>query len=112
MKAENGVIEIIVLVFIILCIVGLISMVGIIIKQEADYGTKEGQVIDKKYTSAYTTIMRSGSITVPQYHPENYAIKIQKEVSEEMKSIWINVDKETYHKINVGDYYNENKTHI
>lgn len=107
MKEENGVIEIIILVFTILFIVGLVSMVGMMIKQEADYGTREGQVIDKKYTSAYTTMMRSGRITVPQYHPENYAIKIQKEVSEELKSIWINVDKETYHKINVGDYYNK-----
>lgn len=108
MKEENGVTEIIILVFTILFIVGLVSMVEMmIIKQKADYGTMEGQVIDKKYTSAYITMMISESITVPQYHPENYAIKLQKEVSEEMKSIWINVDKETYHKINVGDYYNK-----
>lgn len=43
---------------------------------------------------------------VPQYHPESYRIQIQKEIDSTVKTIWVTVDRDTYHKINVGDYYN------
>ena len=51
-------------------------------------------------------MMRSGKILIPQYHSERYQIQIQKEINSKVKSIWVTVDKDTYHKINVGDYYN------
>lgn len=67
--------------------------------------TKNG-VIDKKYHSAYTTMMSCGKSLIPQYHPESYRIQIQKEIDGKIKSIWVTVDRDTYHKINLGDYYN------
>lgn len=29
-----------------------------------------------------------------------------KEIDGKIKSIWVTVDRDTYHKINLGDYYN------
>ena len=67
---------------------------GISIKNNIEYGKKEGVVIDKNYTSAYTTMMK------------RYTIKIQKEVEGKNKSIWIDVDQTTYQNIETGEYYN------
>lgn len=107
MKNEKGeILEIIIVAIAIIIIISTFVIIGIIIKNNIEYGTKEGTVIDKNYTSAYTTMLRSGNTTFPQYHPENYSIKIQKEVDGKNKSIWINVDQTTYHNINIGEYYN------
>lgn len=106
MKSEKGsVVTMIVAGITIFMIVGIFAIIFIEIKQNAEYGVHEGQVIDKRYHSAYTTMMRSGKVLVPQYHPESYRIKIQKEIEGKMKSIWISVDKDTYHNIKIGDYY-------
>lgn len=51
-------------------------------------------------------MMPCGKIMVPQHYPESYRLKIQKEIDGKDKSIWVAVDRDTYHKINVGDYYN------
>lgn len=79
---------------------------GISMKNNIEYGEKEGVVIDKKYTSAYTTMVMSGKVMVPIHHPERYSIKIQKEVEGKNKSIWIDVDQITYKNIETGEYYN------
>lgn len=106
MKSEKGIIEIFVIGIVVILFVILFTAIGMIIKEEKDYGVKEGQVIDKDYHSAYTTMMSCGKSLIPQYHPEQYQIKIQKEIDGKIKSIWVTVDRDTYHKINVGDYYN------
>lgn len=106
MKSEKGVIEIFLIGVIIIIFVMLFGILGIAIKEETDYGVKEGQVVDKKYHSAYTTMMYSGKVTIPQYYPESYRIQIQKEINGKIKSVWVTVDQYTYHNINVGDYYN------
>lgn len=106
MKSEKGIIEIFVIGIVIILFIILFIAIGIMIKEEKDYGVKEGQVIDKDYHSAYTTMMSCGKSLIPQYHPEQYQIKIQKEIDGKIKSIWVTVDRDTYHKINVGDYYN------
>lgn len=107
MKSEKGAIEIFLIGIAIITSVILFGLLGIAIKEEIDYGTKEGQVVDKKYHSAYTTIMHSGKVTIPQYHPESYRVQIQKEINGKIKSIWVTVDKDAYHNINIGDYYNK-----
>lgn len=107
MKSEKGIIEIFVIGIVIILFIILFTAIGIMIKEEKDYGIKEGQVIDKKYHSAYTTMMSCGKSLIPQYHPESYRIQIQKEIDGKIKSVWVTVDKDTYHNINVGDYYNE-----
>lgn len=105
MKSEKGFAEIVAIVFIIAVVIGLFVLLGIAIKEEADFGTKEGIVIDKEYTSSYTTIIYSGKVMIPQYHPESYQIKIEKEMNGTNKAIWISVDSETYHNTNIGDSY-------
>lgn len=80
--------------------------IGISIKNNIEYGKKEGVVIDKDYTSAYTTMMMCGKTVISQYHPEKYSIKIQKEVEGKNKSIWIDIDQATYQNIEKGEYYN------
>lgn len=105
-SSEKGSIATIIVVIItILITIAMFGLIAIAIKEDIEYGTYEGQVIDKRYNSAYTTMMTSGNITIPQYHPERYSIKIQKEINGKIKSIWISVDKDTYHNINMGDYY-------
>lgn len=106
MKSEKGVIEIFLIGIVIILFIILFTAIGIMIKEEKDYGVKEGQVIDKDYRSAYTTMMSCGKSLIPQYYPESYKLQIQKEIDGKAKAIWITVDSDTYHKINVGDYYN------
>lgn len=106
MKNEKGkILEILIVAIAVIIIMSTFLIIGIIIKNSIEYGQKEGIVTDKNYTSAYTTMMRSGNITFPQYHPERYNIRIQKEEKGKIKSIWINVDQTTYHNINIGEYY-------
>lgn len=107
MKSKKGIIEIFIIGLVIIVFVTLFCLLGIAIKEDIEYGIQEGQVIDKKYHSAYTTIMHSGNVRIPQYYPESYRIQIQKEIDGKIKSVWVTVDKDTYHNINVGDYYNE-----
>lgn len=110
MRNEKGeILEVLIVAIAVITIMSTFLIIGIMIKNNIEYGTKEGIVTDKNYTSAYTTMMRSGNTTFPQYHPESYSIKIQKEVEGKEKSIWINVDQTTYHNINVGDYYGYHK---
>lgn len=99
------IVGIIITIMTILVIVTIFGLIVIEIKQDIDYGIKEGQVIDKSYQSAYTTMSTSGNVTIPQYHPERYSIKIQKDIEGKTKSIWISVDKDTYHSISIGEYY-------
>ena len=106
MKSEKGVIEILVIGITVILLIILFTAIGMEIKEENDYGIKEGQVINKEYHSAYTTMMNSGKFVIPQYHSERYQIQIQKEINSKVKSIWVTVDKDTYHEINIGDYYN------
>lgn len=106
MKNEKGeILEILIVAITVIITISTFVGIGIIIRNDIEYGTKEGIVVDKNYTSAYTTMRNSGNITFPQYHPENYSIKIQKEVKGKNKSIWINVDQTTYHNTNIGEYY-------
>lgn len=106
MKSEKGVIEIFIIGMVLILFIILCTTIGMVIKEENDYGTKEGQVIDKKYSSAYTTMMLCGKVMIPQYHPESYRIQIKKEIDSKVESIWVTIDRDTYYKINVGDYYN------
>ena len=109
MKSEKGAKEIFligILGIVIILFIILFTAIGMMIKEEKDYGVKEGQVVDKNYRSAYTTMTNCGKSLIPQHHPESYKIQIQKETDGKVKSIWVTVDRDTYHKINVGDYYN------
>ena len=106
MKSEKGIIEIFVIGIVIILFIIIFTAIGIMIKEDKDYGVKEGQVVDKDYSSAYTKMMSCGKSLITQYHQESYRIQIQKEIDGKIKSIWVTVDRDTYHKINLGDYYN------
>lgn len=106
MNNERGeILEIMVFIVIIIIFVTLFVLLFSCIKEENDYGTKEGKVTDKKYSSAYTTMMYNGKFYIPQYHPAKWQIKIEKEINGEIKSIWVYVDETTYHEFNIGDSY-------
>lgn len=109
-KSERGFVEvlsIIIIVVVILILMWTGSTLYTMMKEEEAYGSKQGQIIDKDYHSAYTSVIYSGKVMIPQHHPASYKIRIQKDIDGELKSIWINVDEKTYHEINIGDYYNK-----
>ena len=58
----------------------MITMIVILIKNDIEYGTKEGIVIDKNYTAAYTTIRTTGNLTFPEYNitQKNIALKYKR----------------------------------
>lgn len=109
-KSERGFVEILSIIVIMVAILILMltsSILYTMIKEEEVYGSKQGQIIDKSYHAAYTSMIYSGRVIIPQYHPASYRIRIQKDIDGKLKSIWIDVDEKTYHEINIGDYYNK-----
>ena len=95
-------------------IFGLIIYTGI---KEANYGIKQGIVIDKQYTSEHTYTEYSVShignetIKIPYQKSvaEKYKIKIQKTVDGKQKNTWVEVPKEEYNNLNIGDSYGNYK---
>ena len=109
-KSERGFVEVLSIIIIMVVILILMltgSTLYTMIKEEEAYGSKQGQIIDKSYHAAYTSMIYSGRVMIPQHHPASYRIRIQKDIDGELKSIWIDVDEKTYHEINIGDYYNK-----
>lgn len=109
-KSERGFVEVLSII-IIMVVILILTLTGsalyTMIKEEEAYGSKQGQIIDKSYHAAYTSMIYSGRVVIPQHHPASYKIRIQKDIDGELKSIWIDVDEKTYHEINIGDYYNK-----
>lgn len=109
-KSERGFVEVLSII-IIMVVILILTLTGsalyTMIKEEEVYGSKQGQIIDKSYHAAYTSMIYSGRVIIPQYHPASYRIRIQKDIDGKLKSIWIDVDEKTYHEINIGDYYNK-----
>ena len=109
-KSERGFVEVLSII-IIMVVILILTWTGItlytMMKEEEAYGSKQGQIIDKDYHAAYTSMIYSGRVIIPQHHPASYRIRIQKDIDGELKSIWIDVDEKTYHEINIGDYYNK-----
>ena len=109
-KSEHGFVEVLSII-IIMVVILILTLTGstlyTMIKEEEAYGSKQGQIIDKSYHAAYTSMIYSGRVMIPQHHPASYRIRIQKDIDGELKSIWIDVDEKTYHEINIGDYYNK-----
>ena len=110
-KSERGFIEVlsvIIIVVVILILTWIGSALYTMMKEKEEvYGSKQGQIIDKSYHAGYTFMIYPGNVMIPQHHPANYRVRIQKDIDSELKSIWIDVDEKTYHEINIGDYYNK-----
>lgn len=112
MDKEDILIKIIFAISLIIFIVILIVVIQHIYTY-ADYGTKEGTIIDKRYYQAYTTTeyttsnINNSIIRIPQqiHHPETYNIKIQKQDGTKLKECWIQITALEYEKYKVGDYY-------
>lgn len=70
---------VILLVVVTIILVALICSIGGVI----DYGEQVGYVINKEYTSSYTTtsMVYTGKVMIPtsHFHPEKWEIEIQKE---------------------------------
>lgn len=101
-KEEKGdILEIFMISSFIALLTFVFVIIGVAVKQDMDYGVKEGTVTDKQYHAGYTTYIYSGKVMFPSYHPEGWSLKIEKE----NKSIWITVDQVTYHNYEIGSYY-------
>lgn len=97
----------------VLIIIVVISFIGFYIYSYASYGAKEGTVIDKHYSPAYTytttttSNINGSNVNIPtqQYKPESYTFKIQKNVGGKVKTVIINVTKEEFGKFSIGEYF-------
>lgn len=65
----------------------------------------EGYIVDKNYTSAYTTNTTVNGIIIPQYHAEPYSLCISGEKDGEIVEYWLNCTAEEYAAYSVGDYF-------
>lgn len=99
----NAILNIIILITYLIC--GYIDMVS--------YGTLQGIVIDKQYTTetAYTEYATNYGDKIPyeKYVIEKYKIEIQKTVDGKQKSTWVEVPKDEYNNLNIGDSYGNYK---
>lgn len=102
---NNDKFEIYEIVFILVPIF-MILIVSIFLYKEYAFGTHIGTVIDKKYQAAYVNYTSSdidgGTFRMPTMYPERWSIKIEKD----NKAIWIDVSKEEYNELKIGDCYN------
>lgn len=108
-KNNKGFVEIIVIIIVSL-IIGLATAVMFSeINSKKEFGTEEGIIIDKKHTDSYTTIMYThvNKVMIPHpiYHTETYQLKLSKTIDGEKKTLWVEVSKEIYDKLNIEDYY-------
>ena len=104
----------------IITVIGLLFVCGVFIWMfyylidYANFGAKQGIVIDKQYTSEHTyteySISHIGNETIKipyqKYVAEKYQIKLQKTVDGKQKSIWIDITPEEYNSLKIGDNYN------
>lgn len=64
---------------------------------------EKGEVIEKYERKPYTTIVRSGKVLVPMYHPRTWNIKIKGKYKGEERMERYSVTEEYYDKVKVGD---------
>lgn len=91
----------------------IILLIGYYVYKQFSYGAKEGFIIDKQYSPAYTyttynsTYVNGTSVSMPMQHyiGERYYFIIQKEVKGKLKSVDVNVTQEEFNKYNIGDYF-------
>lgn len=95
--------------YIKIILISLVIIFSLFILTGCTPNIKEGVIIDKYYRSKYitTTTIYNGKFITPMVisHPESYQFKIELEIDEEIKNNIITVDKETYEKYELGDYY-------
>lgn len=114
MSEKIAIIIVVIGMLIVFGIFDLIIYTGI---KEANYGIKQGIVIDKQYTSEHTyteySVSHIGNETIKipyqKYVAEKYKIKIQKTVDGKQKSIWIEITQDEYNNLNIGDSYGNYK---
>lgn len=94
----------------VIIIVSVILLIGCYIYEHFSYGAKEGIIIDKQYSPAYTynsTYVNGTSVSMPMQHysGERYYFIIQKEVKGKLKSVNVNATLDEFNKYNIGDYF-------
>ena len=101
-KSNKGNSDLILILYILITIIIIVVAVNFNCKVE------QGTIIDKKYASeiSYTEYRIRNDEVIPyqRFISEKYYIKIQ----QEEKSIWIEVPKEKYFNLKIGDDYNKN----
>ena len=93
-------------IWIVLFIVTIISIFCVIacIRNENNRITS-GTIIDKRYHAAYTSYVRTGNVSVPQYHSATYNFTIKGNKNGEMVEYTFSVDEAAYHKYEIGQQY-------
>ena len=113
MKNEKGFITVFLIIVLVALIIFIISLIGIAIYQNINYGEKEGTIIDKYYEESYimTTYVMSGKVMIPNtiYRPESWNKKKKKEVNGKEKITTIEITEELYNKYNIGDYFKKSE---
>ena len=111
MKSEKG--EVCTYIIVAVTALILIATIAVVIgsiSNNISYGTKQGAIVDKRYSAPYTTYITSNvgnsTIRTPQYYPETYSIKIQKNDNGKVKECWIDIPAHEYEKYKIGDFYN------
>lgn len=93
-------------IWIVLFIVIFVSIFCVIacIRNENNRITS-GTIIDKRYHAAYTSYVRTGNVSVPQYHSATYNFTIEGNKDGEMVEYTFSVDETAYHKYEIGQQY-------
>lgn len=110
MKSERGLVGTYIIIAITMIIlIAIIAIVIFVVCNDINYGTKQGTIIDKRYNAPYTSYISSevgnSVIRTPQYYPETYQLKLQKQDDGKVKECWIQVPAKEYENYKVGDYY-------
>lgn len=107
MKTEKVLVGIVITIIVLVLL--MVGIIWLAVYPQMDYGIYEGTIVDKKYTSAHTTLQTyyNGKTTsiYPMYHPERWKIKIQKQEDDKTKEVWISVPEQEYNNLKIGDYY-------
>ncbi len=109
---KDGIVVIVITVIMIVATIILGIVLSSVIS-DMDYGTKQGIVIDKDYSSAHTytsyttSYVGDSTIRIPhqEYVDEKYRIRIEKVEDGKTKNRWLEVTEEEYNSLNIGDRY-------
>jgi hypothetical protein len=86
-------------------VLGTILVIGLIVDMynNAKNYLEAGTVESKNFEPGHTSLMMVGKMLMPRWVPDCYTIKI----TDGTKHYELQVPKEKYNQLNIGDYYEE-----
>lgn len=112
-KRKGSIASVAITAIAVIIILSVIALICYYVHEHLSYGAKEGIIIDKQYSPAYTyttyssTYVNGTSVSMPMQHysGERYYFIIQKEVKGKLKSVNVNATLDEFNKYNIGDYF-------